>query len=130
MSDPERTKKELRDAYEQMVRPAGVFLIRNGMNGKIFVDLTPDLGSEWKAQQFKLRLSGHPNEALQSDWNAQGPADLTYEVVAELGEVDPGKDARKELRTLLDMAVQELQPHGDKGYNSPPATVPGLRGGC
>lgn len=123
MDQPQRKKKELRAAYEQMVRKAGVYRVLNRVNGKCFFDITSDLASEWKAQQFQLKLGGHPNEELQREWNALGAEAFAYETFTELGPVDTQKDARKELRTLLAMVLEEQQPYGEKGYNTRPPTV-------
>lgn len=113
-----RTAKELRAEYEQIKPQIGVFQIRNKQNGKVLISGSTDLRSVWNSQKIKLEIGQHPNAALQKDWKESGSSNFSFEILEELTYTDdPAVDLKKEVRTLEEMLVEELQPFGDKGYN-------------
>ncbi len=113
-----KTRKELINEYKQTKFRMGVFAIRNISNGKIFIGSAPNLDLIWNSQKFKLELGGHSNEALQQDWKIYGGDNFTFEILHELTQSDdPSTNARAELKTLEELALEEIQPYGEKGYH-------------
>ena len=113
-----KTRKQLKDEYKLMKPRMGVFAIRNKNSGKIYVARATNLDLVWNAEKFKLDSGGHPNRALQNDWNESADGNFVFEVLHELKPSDnPEADARAELIALEEMTIEDIQPFGEKGYN-------------
>lgn len=113
-------RKKLKKNYQQTPRAMGVFLIRNNLSDKVFVDSGLDLHGTINRHKFQLKNGSHPNKSLQADWNEFGSNGFAFEIVDELTpregvEVDYGK----ELSFLEKLWLEKLQPFGDRGYNVP-----------
>ena len=113
-----KTKKELKEEYNQVKYKMGVFRITNKANSKVFIGSSLDLTAIWYAQKLQLGMGIHPNKELQKDWNHFGLENFTYEILEELKQSDDTKaDFNKEIKALEDLLIEELQPFEDKGYN-------------
>lgn len=115
------TRAELRRRYKEEGRPMGVYAFRNAVNGKVLVGASQNLPGAENALRFQLKLGNHRNRELQADWKAHGEAAFTWEVLDELA-LEPGDDPRGELDALERLWLDDLRPHGDRGYNRPPAS--------
>src|SRR5262245_50495386 len=108
----------MKENYKQNRRPMGVFRIRNIANGKVLVGMTLDPAGIINSQRFQLSLGGHPNKALQADWQEYGAESFVFEILDELSPgPGPVQDYRQELGAMLDLWLEKLQPYGDSGYN-------------
>ena len=98
------TKKEKVLAYMEKDIPAGVYQVRNKVNGKLFINASPNLDGAWNKDVFTLRLGSHISKELQNDWNQLGEAAFEYEVLEVLkrkaGERNLSKDERDQLKKL------------------------------
>jgi hypothetical protein len=113
-----KTRKELKDEYKQAKPRMGIFAIRNITNGKRYVARTTNLDLIWNGEQFKLNAKGHPNQALQQDWNDSGAKNFAFEILHELKlSDDPATNDRNELIALEQLVIEDVQPFGEKGYN-------------
>ncbi len=102
------------------MRPAGVFVIRNLMDGRVYVAGSLDVEGAMNRARFELNLRSHRNKALQRDWVAHGATHFSFEVIDRVKERDdPVFDRAAELEKLLELWREELQCIGDKGYNTP-----------
>ncbi len=111
-------RKQLKDEYKLTVQPAGVFQIKNTLNGKIFIGSSVNLNAIWNRHRFQLEAGLHANKELQKDWNASGPDNFVFEILGtQKKKDDPSFDMLKEVKILEEMYLEELQPFGDKGYN-------------
>lgn len=116
-----KTRKELKEEYKQMKFKMGVFQIKNNINGKIFIGSSLDLKAIWFAQKLQLDMGMHQNSELQKDWNEFGSENFSYEILDEIKESkDKPIDYKKEIKTLEDMIINDLQPFEEKGYNKKP----------
>ena len=61
-------KKALLREYKETPRPAGVYQIRNTVNGKILVGASVNLPAILNRHRAELRMGGHKNRELQKDW--------------------------------------------------------------
>ncbi len=115
-------KKELKEEYKSIKPRIGVFQIRNTANGKIYIEGSTNLDKIWNRHRAQLNFGGHPNTTLQQEWKTFGENSFVFEVLDELNLPDEATDddARKELKLLESMFIEELQPFGDKGYNRKP----------
>ncbi len=111
-------RKTLTNEYKQKKTSIGVFQIRNTVNGKIYLDSSPNLDTIWNRHLFELNLGSHRNKALQQDWKEHGAANFVFEILSELEQDDDKPvDYAKEVKTLEAMFLEELQPYGEKGYH-------------
>ena len=83
-----KTRKELKEEYNQMKFPMGAFQIKNNINGKIFIGSSLDLKAIWHAQKLQLDIGIHPNSKLQKDWKDYGSENFSYEILEEIKNVE------------------------------------------
>ena len=113
-----KTRKELKEEYKQMKFKMGVFQIKNNINGKIFIGSSLDLKAIWYAQKLQLDMGMHQNSELQKDWKEFGSENFSYEILDEINQTeDKPIDYKKEIKTLEDMIIDDLQPFEESGYN-------------
>ena len=113
-----KTRKELKEEYKLMKFKMGVFQIRNIINGKVFIGSTTDLKAIWFAQKLQLDVGIHHNAGLQKDWKQFGASNFVYEILEEIKQNDEKPiDYNKELKSLEEMVIAELQPYENKGYH-------------
>ncbi|MCB0637846.1 MAG: GIY-YIG nuclease family protein [Lewinella sp.] len=104
-----KSKKDLKEAYQQRKPTMGVFQIRNTVNGKVLLDGSLNIRAKWNRIRTELKFGTHRNKALQQDWNTQGEADFEFSVYATL-EVKEGEapNLAKDLQLLTEMTREEL----------------------
>ena len=110
-------RKELIQKYKNTPQPAGVYRVRNTVNGKSLVGSSPNLPGMLNRQRFQLERGSHADPELQKDWNALGPEAFTFEVLDELDPSgEPGDDPADDLRVLLKMWIDNLEKSGERLY--------------
>ena len=77
-------RKEIKRAFKESTRPAGVYQVKNLVNGKVLLGSTPNLDAIWKRHQFELDFGGHSNKELSRDWKEHGKEGFVLEVLEEL----------------------------------------------
>ena len=83
-----KTRKELREEYNQMKFRMGVFQIRNKINGKVFIGSSTDLKAIWYAEKLQLDIGLHSNSELQKEWKEYGVENFVYEILEEIKQTD------------------------------------------
>jgi hypothetical protein len=114
-----KSRKELNREYQERPKPAGVFQVKNNVNGKVLLGSSLNLEGALNGHRCMLKIGSHRNKALMEDWNEYGPDAFNFEVL-ELVQVrdDPNFNLNDEL-TLLEMIwLEKLQPVGENGYNT------------
>jgi len=110
--------KELKQEYKQIKFKMGVFQIRNKINDKLFIGSSMDLTAIWHAQKLQLDFGMHQNTMLQDDWKEFGSENFVYEIIEEIKySEDKPVNYEKEIKTLEELIIEELQPFENKGYN-------------
>ncbi|WP_372634585.1 GIY-YIG nuclease family protein [Cohnella sp.] len=103
--------------YKEIPIEAGVYQIRNNINGKVLVDTTPNLKS-LNGRTASLNMGAYPNKELQREWTEYGEEAFTMEVLEVLKPSDnPFVNVKDELKLLEDKWIDKLQPFGEKGYH-------------
>ena len=99
--------------------PAGVFQVRNTVNGKILLGSSLNLEGPLNSHKFMLTIGRHRNEALQKEWNEFGADKFVFEILetVEAGD-DPAFNISDELTLLEQIWLEKLQPFGERGYNT------------
>ena len=110
-------KKELKQLYKETPVEAGIYLIKNRENGKLFVGSTRNLKT-LNGVKFTLENGGHTNNGLAAEWKEYGKDAFTFEVLEVLKKKnDPYFNEKEELGKLEEKWLAELQPFGERGYN-------------
>lgn len=110
-------RRDLIRKYKETPRPAGVYRVRNTVNGKSLVGSSLNLPGMLNRQRFELEHGSHPNQELQKDWNELGPDAFTFETLDRLepsGEA--GDDPSEDLRVLLQIWFEKLGETGEPLY--------------
>lgn len=118
------TRADLKRAYRDRERQAGVYKIENTANGKVLLASAMDLHGPLNRHRFALRAGGHPNRQLQLDWNAFGEEAFVFEVLEVVTKRDdPEFSVSAALSALEKRWLEKLQPFSDRGYNARPHDI-------
>ncbi|MBE7554841.1 MAG: GIY-YIG nuclease family protein [Anaerolineales bacterium] len=114
-----KSKKDLKQAYKEREKQAGVFQVKNTVNGKILLGSSLNLDGPSNRHKFLLTIGGHPNQVLQQEWNEYGPDKFIFEILEVVQVKDePNFKLDEELSLLEEIWIEELQPFGERGYNT------------
>ena len=113
-----KSKKDINREYKEKEKPAGVFQVKNSVNGKVLLGSSLNLEGPLNGHKFMLTIGSHRNKALQQEWNDYGPDKFIFEIL-EVVKVkdDPNFNLRDELTLLEQIWLEKLQPFGERGYN-------------
>ena len=111
-------KEELKRLYKETKIEAGVYQVKNTINGKILVESTPNLKTI-NGKRFCLDMGTYQNKRLQHELQEFEAKVFEFEVLEVLkapkeGYFDP-KDALKKLKEKW---LEKLQPYEERGYNT------------
>ena len=114
----QKTRRDLISEYKSAGTPAGVFQIRNLVNGKIFIGTAQNIPGILNSNRFQLKTGSHPNKVLQADWKAFGEDAFAFGSLDELKAAEDGPtNLRADLALLEQMWLEKLEPYGDRGYH-------------
>src|SRR5512132_2930049 len=114
-------RKALIRAYKEAPTLMGVGVVRNTTNGRAFLVTGANLPALLNRHRAQLRLGGHPNKALQADWNTLGDTAFTFDVLDTLApSTAPDADPRADLEALEALWMDKLAPYEPAGYHRPP----------
>lgn len=111
-------RARLLQQYNDIPIEAGVYRIRNKINGKILVDTTRNFKT-LNGRTISLNSGTEFNKELQKEWNEFGSDAFIFEVLEKLKPNDnPFVKQKDELIQLKEHWIEKLQPFGDKGYHT------------
>lgn len=114
-----KSKQERKRTYQEQPKSAGVFQVKNTVNGKVLLGSSLNLHGPLNAHRFMLKMGSHSNKQLQQEWNSYGSDAFVFEILAEVRVTDePNFHLSDELTLLEEIWLEELQPFGDRGYNT------------
>lgn len=61
----------------------GVYMIKNNINGKIYIGCSVDINRRFNSHKNKLLKGKHPNLHLQQSWNKYGQSAFIFEIIEE-----------------------------------------------
>jgi len=121
MGSQGKTRADLKRAYKETPRQAGIFQIRNIQTGKILLGSSTNLHGPLNKHRFMLSIGSHDNAVLQQDWNRFGADAFTFEILEIVKpNDDPIFNIDDELTLLEQIWIEKLQPMGERGYNEGP----------
>lgn len=114
-----KTKKELKREYKEREKNAGIFQVKNIVNGKVLLGSSLNLDGPLNAHRFMLEIGTHRNKVLQQEWNEYGSDKFVFEIL-EVVEVknEPSFNLNDELTLLEEIWLEKLKPFGEQGYNT------------
>ena len=114
-----KSKKDIVREYKERKKLAGVFQVKNTVNGKMLLGSSLNLEGPLNGHKFMLTVGSHRNKVLQKEWNEYGPDKFVFEIL-EIVKVkeDPHFNLSDELELLEQIWLEKLQPFGEKGYNT------------
>lgn len=113
------SRKDLIRAYKERPKPAGVFQIKNTVNGKVLLGSSLNLDGVLNQHRFMLSHGSHWVATIQKDWKLHGAEAFVFEIleVVKVKE-DPSFNLNDELALLEELWLEKLSPFGDRGYNT------------
>ena len=114
-----KPQQDIKREYKERPIVAGVFQIKNTVNGKIFLGSSLNLHGPLNAHRFMLTIGSHTNKALQKEWDEFGSDKFVFEILETVKvREDPNFDIKDELMLLEQIWIEKLQPFGERGYNT------------
>ena len=77
-------KKAAIAAYKERKTVAGIYAVRCGISGQVWVGQTPNLDTIQNRIWFALRQGSHSNRDLQQAWATHGSDSLAFEPIERL----------------------------------------------
>jgi hypothetical protein len=112
------SRQQQKRDYQGREKSAGVFQVKNTVNGKVLLGSSLNLEGPLNRHRFMLTIGGHTNRELQQDWNTHGPEAFVFEVLEVVKVSDaPHFNLGDELTLLEQIWLEQLQPFGERGYN-------------
>jgi len=114
-----KSKKDIKREYKERKKPAGIFQVKNTANGKVLLGSSLNLEGPLNGHKFMLTIGAHRNKVLQQEWDEYGADKFIFEIL-EVVKVkdDPNFNLSDELTLLEQIWLEELQPFGERGYNT------------
>ncbi len=114
-----KSREDLKREYKERKKQAGVFQVKNTVNGKVLLGSSLNLEGPLNSHKFMLTIGRHRNEVLQREWKEYGPDAFVFEILEVVKESDDPNFNREDELTLLEQIwLEKLQPFGDRGYNT------------
>jgi hypothetical protein len=115
-------RKAVKREYKETYRPAGVFHLRNTLNGRILVGSSANLPAMFNRLRMQLDSGTYVMlPELQRDWKELGSGAFVFETLELLEPPQgPGWDPSADLAALEQLWLEQLEPYGEKGYNRRP----------
>lgn len=86
----------------------GVYRIVHAPSGRTLLGWSVNLGAILNRTRFELQYGAYQNRALQADWNADGPAAFTFDILDELTVDHPAERPHDDLKELLALWQEKL----------------------
>ena len=114
-----KSRKDIQREYKERSKSAGVFQVKNVVNGKVLLGSSLNLDGPLNGHRFMLEINGHTNKVLQKEWNEFGANKFVFEIleVVKVNDDDPNFNLDDELTLLEQIWLEKLQPFGKRGYN-------------
>jgi group I intron endonuclease len=113
-----KSRKDIHRDYKERAIPAGVYQVKNTVNGKILLGSSLNLEGPLNRHKFMLKIGSHTNKALQKEWDEFGSEKFVFEILETVKvEDDPNFNLKDELTLLEQIWLEELRPFGERGYN-------------
>jgi len=111
-------KKQIIKDYKLQKQPAGVFIVHNKIDNKVFIGTDKNLPAVLRRFDFTLKMGSFPFQELINDYKKLGEKNFEVKVLDELEIKDETEyEIDKELNILEEMWVEKLKKEGVAFYN-------------
>jgi len=111
-------KKELIKEYKNQKHPAGIFVVKNKPENKMFIGASLNLPAKIRGITFELEMGKHAFSNLADDYKRLGKDQFEIFVLDEIEVKDESeKELKKELETLEEMWIEKLKSERISFYN-------------
>ncbi len=100
-------KKELRAAYKERPREAGVVFVTCGATGEMFLADVVDSPAAFNRMRFQLSSGLYPDKRLQALWDQRGEDPRVRRAAAYRAPATGLRTSPRSLKTLLDLCLAE-----------------------
>ena len=109
--DKDERKKRI-DAYRRRVCVGGVYIVRNSVSGRVYLDCTADIAAIENRFAFSKQTHSCVFPRLKNDWDACGPDAFSLEVIETLekSENQTNEAFTDDLLALKAMKLDEIDP--------------------
>ncbi|MCL1829548.1 MAG: GIY-YIG nuclease family protein [Oscillospiraceae bacterium] len=106
----EDRKKELRALYSEREITGGVYLIRNTLNNKLFLDTSLDMQSSKNRFEFALKTGSSVYLKLKEDMEKHGADRFVFEVLEEhkKGKAQTNEEFKSDISALTELWREKL----------------------
>jgi len=104
-----KSKQEIKREYRERQKPAGVFQIKNTVNGKVLLGSSFNLEGPLNSHKFMLSIGKHRNEILQKEWDEYGADKFIFEILEVVKVKEDLYFHRQALEELEGKVVQFLR---------------------
>ena len=103
-------KKELQSQYAERESIGGVYLIRNTLKNKLYIDAATDLYGSKNRFEFARKTGSCVYMKLQRDWAEQHGDQFAFEVLEELrkGETQTQAEFKEDIELLKELWCEKL----------------------
>ena len=107
-----KTKKEILAQYKEREIIGGIYVIKNTLNNKIFLDSSADLKGSQNRFDFAQKTGVCVHIKLQNDWNKQGGGQFIFEILEELkkNETQTADEFKAYINILKDFYINISKP--------------------
>jgi len=74
--------------YSDKESKNGIYIIKNKINGRIYIGRSTDIKGRWKEHKNALKQNKHSNKELQNDWNVYGKDNFIFKIIEECSYED------------------------------------------
>lgn len=93
------------------MKVAGIYWIKNTVNGKVYIGSSSAVLRRWAAHRSELKGGNHHSVALQRAWDKYGPDAFAFEVLEQIA------DRTARLARETELIAQYNSADGRNGYN-------------
>jgi len=112
------SRKDIVREYKERRKPAGIYQIKNTVNGRFLLGSSINLEGVLNSQRFKLSAGMHPNKVLQQEWNTFGTDKFSFKILESVQKNnDPCFSVEDELTLLKQIWLEKLRDDGSEDYN-------------
>jgi group I intron endonuclease len=111
-------KKQISKDYKQQKQPAGIYVVHNKIDNKMYIGTSKNLSAVIRRFQFTLTMGSFPYQDLIDDYKKFGKDNFEIKILDELElKNETEKEITTELNELEELWVEKLKGDGVSFYN-------------
>ncbi|MDR2712861.1 MAG: GIY-YIG nuclease family protein [Clostridiales bacterium] len=105
-----KTKKEIREDYKEREVIGGVYIVKNTLKNKLYLDSALDLQGSKNRFEFAIKTGSCVHPRLQKDWAEQKANGFSFEILEELkrGETQSAAEFKDDLEFIKQIWLEKL----------------------